>query len=179
MCALLVALGVVEDWKNAERLIQERRPYIRMNALHREALEEWSKDRISSPMKSRERDISPVILSNSSGRTAKKNEWHAPFITLTIILYSTGNILLLHMNYWYHFDSNLIQCVMKNSNFNYVMANQLVDLRRIYSVIWMLTSILCVAPLFIWTCSFFFFFLDDWATFILINTPKNSKAQHF
>jgi len=74
MCALLVALGVVEDWKNAERLIQERRPYIRMNALHRGALEEWSEDRISSPMKSRERDMSSVILSNSSGRTAKKNE---------------------------------------------------------------------------------------------------------
>jgi hypothetical protein len=74
MCALLVALGVVDDWKNAERLIQERRPYIRMNALHRNALEEWSEDRISSPMKSRERDMSSVILSNSSGRTAKKNE---------------------------------------------------------------------------------------------------------
>lgn len=74
MCALLVALGAVEDWKNAERLIRQRRPYIRMNALHREALEEWSKDRVSSPMKSREMDISSVILSNSSGRTAKKNE---------------------------------------------------------------------------------------------------------
>ncbi|KAK1416562.1 hypothetical protein QVD17_32353 [Tagetes erecta] len=49
MCALLVALGVVDDWKNAEKLIKEKRPYIRMNALHRKALEEWSKNRLSSP----------------------------------------------------------------------------------------------------------------------------------
>jgi hypothetical protein len=79
MCALLVALGVVEDWKTAERLIRERRPYIQMNALHHKALEEWSKDRLSSPMKSREMDISSVILPDSSGslrlgRTAKTNE---------------------------------------------------------------------------------------------------------
>lgn len=79
MCALLVALGVVEDWKNAEKLIRERRPYIRMNALHCKALEEWSKDRLSSPMKIREMDISSVILPDSygrlrSGRTAKTNE---------------------------------------------------------------------------------------------------------
>ncbi|KAI7746126.1 hypothetical protein M8C21_026620, partial [Ambrosia artemisiifolia] len=39
-CALLVALGVVDDWKNAEKLIKDKRPYIRMNALHRQALEE-------------------------------------------------------------------------------------------------------------------------------------------
>lgn len=51
MCALLVALGVVEDWKDAERLIKEKRPYIRMNAFHRKALEEWSKDRLSPPKK--------------------------------------------------------------------------------------------------------------------------------
>lgn len=48
-CAILVALGVVEDWKNAEKYIRERRPYIRMNSLHHKALEEWSKHRISSP----------------------------------------------------------------------------------------------------------------------------------
>lgn len=48
-CALLVELGVVDDWKNAEKLIKEKRPYIRMNALHRKALEEWSKDRLSPP----------------------------------------------------------------------------------------------------------------------------------
>lgn len=47
MCALLVALGVVDDWKDAERLIKEKRPYIHMNALHRKALEEWSKHRLS------------------------------------------------------------------------------------------------------------------------------------
>ncbi|PWA40945.1 dual specificity protein phosphatase domain-containing protein [Artemisia annua] len=49
MCALLVSLGVVDNWKNAEKLIKEKRPYIRMNDLHRKALEEWSKDRLSSP----------------------------------------------------------------------------------------------------------------------------------
>ncbi|KAG8651025.1 uncharacterized protein YnbD [Manihot esculenta] len=48
-CALLVALGMVEDWKMAEKFIKEKRPYIQMNALHREALEEWSKNRLSSP----------------------------------------------------------------------------------------------------------------------------------
>lgn len=51
MCALLVALGLAEDWKNAEKMIRERRPYIRMNSLHRSALDEWSKNRISSPNK--------------------------------------------------------------------------------------------------------------------------------
>lgn len=51
MCALLVALGLAEDWKNAEKMIRERRPYIRMNSLHRSALDEWSKHRISSPNK--------------------------------------------------------------------------------------------------------------------------------
>ncbi|XP_048140294.1 uncharacterized protein YnbD-like [Rhodamnia argentea] len=50
-CALLVALGVAEDWKTAERIIKGRRPYIRMNTLHRKALEEWSKRRLSSPKK--------------------------------------------------------------------------------------------------------------------------------
>ncbi|KAL1817323.1 hypothetical protein DCAR_0521751 [Daucus carota subsp. sativus] len=51
MCALLVALGLAEDWKNAEKMIRERRPYIRMNSLHRNALDEWSKNRISFPSK--------------------------------------------------------------------------------------------------------------------------------
>ena len=56
MCALLVALGKAEDWKNAERLIRERRPYIHMNALQHEALEEWSKNQVSSPLKIGEMD---------------------------------------------------------------------------------------------------------------------------
>lgn len=51
MCALLVALGLAEDWKNAEKMIRERRPYIHMNSLHRNALDEWSKHRLSSPTK--------------------------------------------------------------------------------------------------------------------------------
>lgn len=51
MCALLVALGITEDWKNAEKLIRQKRPYIRMNALHRKALEEWSRHRLSAPKK--------------------------------------------------------------------------------------------------------------------------------
>ncbi|OMO92606.1 hypothetical protein COLO4_17444 [Corchorus olitorius] len=49
MCALLVALGIVDDWKSAEKYIRERRPYIKMNSLHHKALEEWSKDRLSTP----------------------------------------------------------------------------------------------------------------------------------
>ncbi|KAL2555639.1 uncharacterized protein Fot_00378 [Forsythia ovata] len=63
MCALLVALGLAEDWKNAEKLIREKRPYIRMNALHRKALEEWSKHRLSSPAKNQEVGVSSVIFS--------------------------------------------------------------------------------------------------------------------
>ncbi|CAH1448850.1 unnamed protein product [Lactuca virosa] len=47
MCALLVGLGVVDDWKNGEKLIKEKQPYIRMSALHRKALEEWSMNRLS------------------------------------------------------------------------------------------------------------------------------------
>jgi len=56
MCALLVALGKAEDWKNAERLIRERRPYIHMNALQYKALEEWSKNQLFSPLKNGEMD---------------------------------------------------------------------------------------------------------------------------
>ncbi|KAH1140444.1 hypothetical protein GLYMA_10G279000v4, partial [Glycine max] len=51
MCALLVARGITEDWKNAEKLIKQKRPYIRMNALHRKALEEWSRHQLSAPRK--------------------------------------------------------------------------------------------------------------------------------
>ncbi|XP_020581349.1 uncharacterized protein LOC110025284 isoform X2 [Phalaenopsis equestris] len=43
MCAVLVTLGVAEDWKAAEKLVREKRPKIRMNVLHRKHLEEWSK----------------------------------------------------------------------------------------------------------------------------------------
>lgn len=66
MCALLVALGIADDWKTAEKLIRERRPYIRMNALHRKALEEWSKDRISFPQKPQKHEVgvSSVIMSS-------------------------------------------------------------------------------------------------------------------
>ncbi|KAM3685147.1 hypothetical protein ACJW31_11G096300 [Castanea mollissima] len=56
MCALLVALGKAEDWKNAERLIRERRPYIHMNALQHMALEGWSKSQLFSPLKNGEMD---------------------------------------------------------------------------------------------------------------------------
>ncbi|XP_042375972.1 uncharacterized protein YnbD-like isoform X1 [Zingiber officinale] len=51
MCALLVELGVAESWKDAEKMIREKRPLIRMNAHHRRRLEEWSKRRIVSPTK--------------------------------------------------------------------------------------------------------------------------------
>ncbi|GAV58387.1 DSPc domain-containing protein [Cephalotus follicularis] len=57
MCALLVALGVVEDWKKAEQLIKDKRPYIKMNALHRNSLEDWSKHRISSYKRKEETDV--------------------------------------------------------------------------------------------------------------------------
>ncbi|MCL7041862.1 hypothetical protein MKW94_027744 [Papaver nudicaule] len=40
-CAF-VALGVAQDWKNAENIIRERRPCISMNSLQRKSLEEWS-----------------------------------------------------------------------------------------------------------------------------------------
>ncbi|XP_058182552.1 uncharacterized protein LOC131300635 [Rhododendron vialii] len=69
MCALLVALGVADDWKNAEKLIKGKRPYIRMNALHRKALEEWSKHRISTPKRNEENDVSSIIMSTASGRS--------------------------------------------------------------------------------------------------------------
>ncbi|WOL01599.1 hypothetical protein Cni_G10316 [Canna indica] len=48
MCALLVELGLAESWKDAEKMVREKRPLIRMNAHHRKDLEEWSKRRRSS-----------------------------------------------------------------------------------------------------------------------------------
>jgi hypothetical protein len=48
MCAILVALGLAEDWKQAEKMIKEKRPFIKMNSLHRKSLEEWSKHLIST-----------------------------------------------------------------------------------------------------------------------------------
>lgn len=60
MCALLVALGLAEDWKSAEKMIREKRPGIRMNVHHRKTLEEWSKNRISS------KGASSAILSDNS-----------------------------------------------------------------------------------------------------------------
>ncbi|KAJ6311350.1 hypothetical protein OIU77_013173 [Salix suchowensis] len=53
MSALLVALGVVEDWKKAEQFIRERRPCISMNSVHYNALEEWSKHRLSTPKRNK------------------------------------------------------------------------------------------------------------------------------
>ncbi|KAH7663441.1 Protein-tyrosine-phosphatase protein [Dioscorea alata] len=65
MCAILVALGIAEDWKHAEKIIKEKRPFIRMNALHRKNLEEWSKHRLSSK-RSGDLDVSSVILSETN-----------------------------------------------------------------------------------------------------------------
>ncbi|XP_052199665.1 uncharacterized protein LOC127806420 [Diospyros lotus] len=67
MCALLVSLNVAEDWKNAEKIIREKRPYIRMNGLHHKALDEWSKHRLSTPKRKQETGLSSVILSSASG----------------------------------------------------------------------------------------------------------------
>ncbi|KAL7228426.1 hypothetical protein ACSBR2_007193 [Camellia fascicularis] len=69
MCALLVALNVAEDWKNAEKLIREKRPYIQMNSLHHKALDEWSMNRLSAPKRKEEVGVSSVILSNASGHS--------------------------------------------------------------------------------------------------------------
>lgn len=55
MCAVLVALGVAEDWKHAERLVREKRPSIRLNADQRKNLEEWSKYQHLSPRGSEDR----------------------------------------------------------------------------------------------------------------------------
>jgi len=46
VCAILVALGIAETWKDAENIIRERRK-IKMNALHRKTLEGWSNHRVS------------------------------------------------------------------------------------------------------------------------------------
>ncbi|KAK3136146.1 hypothetical protein QOZ80_5BG0428780 [Eleusine coracana subsp. coracana] len=46
MCAILVALGIAENWKDAENIIRERRK-IKMNALHRKNLEDWSKYQVA------------------------------------------------------------------------------------------------------------------------------------
>jgi protein-tyrosine phosphatase len=46
MCAILVALGIAQNWKDAENIIRERRK-IKMNALHRKNLEDWSKHRVA------------------------------------------------------------------------------------------------------------------------------------
>lgn len=67
MCALLVAVGAADDWKNAEKLIKQKRPYIRMNSLHRKALDEWSKHRLSTPKPTQNSALSSV-LSNASSR---------------------------------------------------------------------------------------------------------------
>ncbi|PIA59047.1 hypothetical protein AQUCO_00400126v1 [Aquilegia coerulea] len=71
VCALLVALGVAENWKNAEEIIRGRRPCIRMNSLHRKHLEAWSKNRLS-PKKNEEMGVSSVILSGASENLRQK-----------------------------------------------------------------------------------------------------------
>ncbi|KAF6165946.1 hypothetical protein GIB67_012843 [Kingdonia uniflora] len=66
LCALLVALGVAGDWKDAERITRERRPSIRMNSLHRKNLEKWSKHRFVSTRTTEGMNVSSLILPNSS-----------------------------------------------------------------------------------------------------------------
>ncbi|KAG9458994.1 hypothetical protein H6P81_003502 [Aristolochia fimbriata] len=63
-CAILVELGVAEDWKQAEKLIKEQRPRIRMKRLHRKTLDEWSKFRLSSVKK--DSDVSDVIMQDTT-----------------------------------------------------------------------------------------------------------------
>ncbi|XP_052154864.1 uncharacterized protein LOC127772908 [Oryza glaberrima] len=64
MCALLVALGLAEDWKAAEQMIREKRPSISMNSLHRKSLEEWAKHLLTPSKRSGESDVSYAILSD-------------------------------------------------------------------------------------------------------------------
>jgi hypothetical protein len=64
MCALLVALGLAEDWKAAEQMIRKKRPSISMNALHRKSLEEWSKHLLTSSKRSGESGVSSAIHSD-------------------------------------------------------------------------------------------------------------------
>ncbi|PKU87808.1 uncharacterized protein LOC110092594 [Dendrobium catenatum] len=67
MCALLVTLGLAEDWKKAENMIKEKRPSINLNDLHRRNLEEWSKNRIT-PKRVAETALSSLFLSNTSAK---------------------------------------------------------------------------------------------------------------
>ncbi|KAK6933551.1 Dual specificity phosphatase, catalytic domain [Dillenia turbinata] len=78
-CALLVSLGVVEDWKAAEKFIQERRPRIHLNDLQRQSLEEWSRHRLSSPQTNKRTQVSSIIHENSSGtpHTNERTQKHA------------------------------------------------------------------------------------------------------
>ncbi|GMH13251.1 hypothetical protein Nepgr_015092 [Nepenthes gracilis] len=66
-CALLCALGKVDDWKNAEQLIKQRRPYISMNSLHRKALDEWAKHRLSPSKRFHEPGAIQAVTTNASG----------------------------------------------------------------------------------------------------------------
>lgn len=65
MCAVLVALGIATDWKDAERIIRLKRPFIHMNGFHRKSLEEWSKCRLSFK-RTADVDLSSVIFPESS-----------------------------------------------------------------------------------------------------------------
>uniref|UniRef100_A0A0E0J6U2 protein-tyrosine-phosphatase n=1 Tax=Oryza nivara TaxID=4536 RepID=A0A0E0J6U2_ORYNI len=42
VCAVLVALGIAENWKDAENIIREKRK-IKMNAVHRKTLDDWTR----------------------------------------------------------------------------------------------------------------------------------------
>ncbi|XP_022938722.1 uncharacterized protein LOC111444863 [Cucurbita moschata] len=64
-CAVLVAFGAADDWKNAEKIVKEKRPCIHMNSTQCKALEEWSKHRLSAPMKKKDNDVSSMLLSGS------------------------------------------------------------------------------------------------------------------
>ncbi|XP_042445909.1 uncharacterized protein YnbD-like isoform X1 [Zingiber officinale] len=64
-CAVLVALGLADDWKSAEKIIRGKRPFIMMNNLHRKNLEEWSKHRLS-PKRDGLSSVSSAILSERS-----------------------------------------------------------------------------------------------------------------
>lgn len=72
MCALLVTLGLAEDWKDAEKIIKKCRPSIRMNILQQRSLEEWSKTRFSTVRNSEPSNGSLLLWSETSNRDKQK-----------------------------------------------------------------------------------------------------------
>lgn len=86
MCALLVTLGLAEDWKDAEKIIKKSRPSIRMNTMQKQSLEEWSKIRFSTGRKSWP-SIGSLLLWSETSNGDKQKTWSRYFfISVDIFL---------------------------------------------------------------------------------------------